>query len=238
MPATRTSFFLLMAILMLALNLIGFHQSYFLQLLNLETSMSPVMHIHVALGFTLFILFIAQSYLAWKNRFATHKKLGPVAAIVALLLLIAGIGMIREVASGYIADPTEDQLGPMMIKASAVWVSIYVEACFALFMGLAIFLRGNGDYHKRLIFLALVGITSPALSRMSQFPVMGLSPAAFTLGSMLLLVIALAIYDLRSRKRVHWVTVVGGVVQIVGLGICAAVLPYTPFGERVILMLG
>jgi cytochrome b561 len=77
MPANRSVFFVLMAILVLILNLIGFHQSYFLQFLNPETSMSPVMHIHVALGFTLFILFIAQSYLAWKNRFATHKKLGP-----------------------------------------------------------------------------------------------------------------------------------------------------------------
>lgn len=226
-----------MASLMLVLNFIGFGESYFLRLLNPDTGMPVVMHIHAAVGFGLFALFVAQSFFVYRNRFAIHRKTGPVVAVLSLLLLVAGIGMIQESAEGYVSNPSEDQVVPMLIQASSVWVSLFVEMSFAIFMGLALLLRGNSMVHKRLIFLAFVGITSPALARMGQFPVLGLSPAVFTLTSMLLLTVALVVYDLRSRRKVHFVTLIGGAVQVLGLALCAAVFPYTSIGQKVILML-
>ena len=233
----RSLFFVAMASSMLVLNFIGFGESYFLRLLDTDSSMSLTMHVHVALGFGLFALFVAQTFFAYRNRFAIHNKTGPIVAVLSLLLVVAGIGMIQEVAEGYISNPTEDQVIPALIQASSVWVSLFVEFSFAIFMGLAILLRAKGTAHKRLVFLAFVGITSPALARMGQFPVLGLSPAVFTLSSMLLLVAALAIYDFRSRGKVHVITLVGGAVQVVGLGLFAAVLPYTGVGQKVVLWL-
>jgi len=237
MAGNRSLFFVVMACVMLMINFIGFREGYFVPLLSNNSTVSMVMHVHVALGFGLFALFVVQSFLVYRNRMATHRKTGPIAALIAILLVVAGAGMILEVAEGYSANPAEDQVVPMLIKASSVWVSLFVETCFAVFIGLAILLRSKSAYHKRLIYLAFVGISSPALAQIGLFPVLGLSPAVFTVSSMLLLVICLALYDLAIRRRVHLVTVVGGTVQIVGLGLCAAVIPYTEFGQSVILKL-
>ena len=233
----RSTFFVVLAAIMLAVNLIGFIESYFQPLLNSEAAMPLVLHLHAAIGFSLFALFLVQSILAFRGNLAAHRKIGPIVALASLVLLIAGLGMIRLSAEGYVENPAESQVVPMLIQASAVWVSIFVELAFAMFMGLAILLRRNSDAHKRLVFLAFVGISSPALTRMCQFLLPDLSPAVFTLSSMLLLVIALAAYDVKRRRRVHVITVLGGAFQVVGLTLFAAVLPYTPLGQRVILAL-
>ena len=83
---------------------------------------------------------------------------------------------------------------------------------FALFVGLAIAMRRNTQTHKRCMLLATVNLATAAIARWPG--VLSLGPPAF-FGLTDLFLVPLAIRDVRSRGRLHPVTLWGGLVIIV-----------------------
>jgi hypothetical protein len=86
-------------------------------------------------------------------------------------------------------------------------------AMFALFAGLALaFRRSDPQAHKRLILLASIVFMDPSIGRWPVAFVAGNPMASFWLKCAFL--IPMAGWDLSSRKRLHWATVLGAVVLI------------------------
>jgi hypothetical protein len=93
-----------------------------------------------------------------------------------------------------------------------VWTNFAALLAFTLFLSTAIALRRHPEGHKRLMLLASISLVQPALARIFlRWPgFVGLENIMWSLVSQLLLVLALGLYDLVSRKRVHPVTLLGG----------------------------
>jgi len=91
-------------------------------------------------------------------------------------------------------------------------VPIFDMILFASFVTLAVVKRRDAQSHKRWMYLATVNLTTAAIARWPA--VLPLGPLAF-FGLTDLFIVALAIYDFRSRGRLHPVTLWAGLALIV-----------------------
>jgi hypothetical protein len=91
-------------------------------------------------------------------------------------------------------------------------VPIFDMILFPTFVWLAIAQRRNPQTHKRWMLLATVNLITAAIARWPG--VLDLGPLAF-FGLTDLFVVALAIWDFRTRGRLHPVTLWGGLLIIV-----------------------
>ncbi len=94
---------------------------------------------------------------------------------------------------------------------------------FALFVGLAVHWRNRPQTHKRLMLLATLSISQAAFARII-FPVLGenASPIMQMVLSVLF-VSAIIVWDLRTTRRLHAVTLWAGIPLIVSLPLRIAV---------------
>ena len=83
---------------------------------------------------------------------------------------------------------------------------------FTLFVSLAIAMRRDPQSHKRCMLLATLDLATAAIARWPV--VVNLGPPAF-FGLTDLFLVPLAIWDLRTRGRLHPVTLWGGLLIIV-----------------------
>lgn len=74
--------------------------------------------------------------------------------------------------------------------------------------------RNHSDIHKRLVLLSSLPIIGPALSRVSGLPFLGGEGGPFSDIAVLVLVAALVLYDLATRRRPHPATLVGSAVVL------------------------
>jgi hypothetical protein len=85
-------------------------------------------------------------------------------------------------------------------------------ALFAAFVGMAVARRRDIQAHKRYMLLATVNLMSAAIARWPVVVSAG-SPTPF-LGLADLYLVAMVVYDRRSRGRVHPVTLWGGALVV------------------------
>jgi hypothetical protein len=83
---------------------------------------------------------------------------------------------------------------------------------FALLIGGALANRRTPLTHKRLMFIAMIGMMSPAIGRMPLPPPFVGPVAIFALPDLFLL--ALMLFDLMTLGRVHRATVWGGLLLV------------------------
>ena len=119
--------------------------------------------------------------------------LGTVAALTA-----------AQRATGFVGIPVP----PLQFLA----VPLFDMALFATFTALAIARRRDAQSHKRLMLLATVNLVTAAIARWPMIGALG-PPAYFGLTD--LFVIALAVWDFRTRGRLHPVTLWGGLLILI-----------------------
>lgn len=157
-----------------------------------------------------YVGFFAQTSLVAVRRTDLHRRLGWAIAGLAVTVLVLNL----MVTLAFV--PRLRALGINVEAAMAglsgiVWQNLAALLCFAIFLPAAIVLRRRPETHKRLMLLASISIVQPAMARISRWSVFdGLDPVLFSLGGLLLLLLALALYDLISTKRLHPVTLLGG----------------------------
>ena len=78
---------------------------------------------------------------------------------------------------------------------------------FAILVGLGLYYRRRPQVHKRLMLLATVALLPPPLARMRMLNALG--PQAF-FGVTLVFIVAMVAHDYTTRRRVHAVSVWGG----------------------------
>ena len=199
-------FYVGMAIAVLITVFLGFSRSYFLKAYFGTPELSLLVHIHGLVFTSWVLLFLAQTTLVATGRTDLHRKLGVGGAVLAALLLIIGTTTaILRVKSGR-SSPI-----PEVPPLSFLAVPLFDMVVFAILISAGLVLRNRPDTHKRLMTLATIALMSAPIARLPGVVLAG--PLAF-FGLTDLFIVAMVIYDLATRRRVHPSTIWGGLLIV------------------------
>jgi hypothetical protein len=162
---------------------------------------SLVVHLHTIAYTGWLVLLAAQVLLVRTGRVAMHRRLG----LSALILLPAMLLLGPATAYYGVAD------NPYMPDKWIAWLSVnFTNAIGALVLLTAgLIMRRNPAAHKRLMVMGTIALTEPGFSRIwSSFleARFGDGYTGFYVSTYIgtfLLVIAVGIYDLATRRRLH-----------------------------------
>lgn len=198
--ATHTStswFYRGMAVAFLVTVIVGFSASSQRRIASGAPGLEPLVVLHATLFASWFVIFLMQTTFVATGRVATHRRLGVAAAVVAALLTVDGPLMA-------IAAARRGHLGP---DGLAFMLVMMVDVLgFAVCVAAAIWWRRNPETHKRCMLLGTTSMLPPAISR---WPLL----AGHLVGVPIVLLAFLAaapLRDLLTRRRVHPVSLWGG----------------------------
>jgi hypothetical protein len=207
----RPRFFLWMAAVMAAMVFYGFSLSYFLPMARGALApLAPVVHVHGSLYFAWMALLVAQSVLVAQGRIALHRSLGLTGIALATGLIIFGAIITALFARVQIADPAVYGL---------TYISLVALVAFGALFVLAMTHLREPEAHRRYVLLATIAFLIASLNRIYAYhfgldfeTYLSYLPRYLTVD---LLIVALLIYDLRTRGRIHRATLVGTAVNLV-----------------------
>jgi hypothetical protein len=223
-------FFLAATLAMLAIVVIGFAPSILmLAFVPAVPVLPPYVHVHAAIVFGWFVLVVVQASLIVKGRVDLHRPLGIAGVALGVGVIVTSSmttlnAFARVNAAANAQGVTMDAPLPMTIigidgsKAKTgleffsqvVWIDLAAIVSFATLFIAAIALRHRPDYHKRFMLIASISILGPAFARISRWPVFGAAENLLFLAiGTLFFLIAIALYDAKSIRRVHGATLIG-----------------------------
>jgi hypothetical protein len=207
--AAEHRFFTAMTLAILATVFVGFSRSFFLRPMfpDWPAPHEAIFYVHGAVFAGWIGLLLVQTALVAGGRTDLHRKVGALGALLAVAMLILGtVGALIAArrATGFVGVPVP----PLQFLA----VPLFDMVLFPAFVALALSYRRRPQYHKRLMLLATIVLTTAAIARWPG--VLELGPPAF-FGLTDLFVVALAIWDRRVLGRLHPVTLWGGAALIV-----------------------
>jgi hypothetical protein len=199
------TFFVGMAGVFLLLVFLGFAPSYYLRGIVRPYAPlvppTPLVHLHALLFSSWVALFVVQTGLVAARRTDLHRRLGVLGVVLASAMILVGtLTALRQAARG--SGP------PSLPPLTWLAVPFFDILVFAVLVGAALALRRKPQSHKRLMFVTMVALMSPAIGRMPTPSFLNDYVVTFVLPDLGLL--ALAAWDLRASGRVHRVTVLAG----------------------------
>lgn len=194
-------FFFGMTLVMLLAVLLGFARSFFLRPLfpAWPSPREPIFYVHGALFATWMVLLVAQTTLVASGRTAAHRRLGAAGVLLACAMVALGTAAALTAArrpTGFVGIPVP----PLQFLA----IPLFDMVLFAAFVALAVARRRDAQSHKRLMLLASFNLLAAAVARWPGVASAGAPPLFFGLTDLFL--VALVVWDLRSRGRLHPVT--------------------------------
>jgi hypothetical protein len=180
---------------------IGFARTYYLAgMFGAKPLGSSIVHVHAA-AFTCWLaLLVVQASLVGTGHTRAHRRLGLVGLVLAPLMVILGVLVAHEMLRRFADVPAVDSALIFAVALSEI-------AGFAVPVFFAFRLRRQPGYHKRLILIGTIAMTTAGFGR---WPIAFLlhRPLPAMLGAFALLVLLFA-YDLLSKRRVHPATLFG-----------------------------
>lgn len=207
--AAERRFYLSLSTAMIAVVFAGFAPSFYLRGLVPAAAplhpMSATVLLH-GLVFTGWVaLFMAQVALVSGGRTDLHRRLGKLGVVMlAAMTVVATVAALQGVA--------RNSAPPGITPLSWLAVPLFDIPVFVGLIGAALANRKRAQLHKRFMVTAMIGLLPPSMGRLplpSAVP-----PLAFVVVGQLVFLALLAAWDLKSRGRVHWVTMVSTVVLI------------------------
>lgn len=187
---------------------VGFARSFFLRPLFPGWPSPPetVFYVHGAVFTAWCVLLVAQPRLVASGRTDLHRTAGWWGA--ALAVAMVGLGTVGALIAA--RRPT-GFVGIPLPGVQFLAVPLFDMLLFSAFVAAAIARRGDVQGHKRLMVLASVNLMAAAIAR---WPFIGSGGplAYFALSD--LFIVALLVWDLRSRGRLHPVTLWGGLAIV------------------------
>lgn len=168
--------------------------------------------IHGLVYATWFVLFIVQVALVGARRVRLHQQMGWFGAGVAVAVVFLGFWgslIAARRPTGFIDVP----ISPLVFLV----VPLSLLLLFSIFVILAILKRRDAQMHKRCMVLASLSLVEAAVGRWPMAFLRGatllpfLSPLDLTVD---LFLVPLVWWDLHSRRRLHPVTLWGGLALI------------------------
>ncbi|MHA6719796.1 hypothetical protein ACX40Y_10140 [Sphingomonas sp. RS6] len=220
--ADDTRFFTIMACIMSGWLVLGFSTS--LVLGRSSFALPLIFHIHAFVFFGWVALYLLQNVLVANGNVRLHRRLGWLALLWLPMMLSLGIAMtVTSVRRG----------APFFFDVNQFLISNPLH--LTIFTGLvlvAIRLRRQTDWHRRLMFCAFALLTGPAWGRLLPMPLM--IPFAWwgCLAATMIWPAIGAIADVRRRGRVH-PAFAYGVAAILASQVLADVIAYSPAGYAI-----
>lgn len=191
-----------------------------------QLSFPLIIHLHAVAYGSWLLLLAAQVWLVRTRRTDVHRQLGLAVLILLPLMLVLGpAAAISQVAGN-----------PYMPDRWIAWLSVQLTNAVgsAVLLGAGFLMRRNPAAHKRLMLMGTIAVTEPGFSRIWE-PLLaarwgeGYLPFYFsTYIGTFLLVIAVGLYDVATRRRLH-PAYVGAALWIFANEALAAWLFYQPF---------
>jgi hypothetical protein len=185
--------------------------------------MTLMVALHGAVFGAWLLLFAVQTTLVSSRNVATHRKLGAVGGVLAILMVGIGFKTAVELARrGFdLSGDLNSAANPFGLLAFQLGDLV----TFTILIGLGIAYRRRADLHKRFMLLATVGpLMAAPLAHL-----MGHTPALRDKGPLILVPLVLlwsshAVYDRLSRGRIHPVSLWGPVALFVWANLEATVI--------------
>ena len=197
-------FYMGMAMAILVTVFAGFSRSYFLKAQFGTPPLSLLLHLHGLVFTSWVLLFLAQTTLVAARRVDIHRRLGVFGGVLAALVLVLGTATaIIRVKGGSAPVPGVPPLAFLAIP-------LFDMLLFAILVGAAFYYRHRADVHKRLMTLGTIALLPAPIARL-PYEFMKAGPPAF-FGVADLFIVALLVYDLATRRRVHPATIWGGLL--------------------------
>ncbi len=225
-----------MAVFLLVLNFVGFAPTFFLKPLFDTPELPVYTHLHGALFASWFVLLFLQTALVARGNVGLHRRLGMFGAALAAAMVASGLAVLYFGVVAFRAS------GGSLPRASAfAWGNLTLLIAFASFVTLAMVYRRRVDAHKRLMLLATLSMTGQALARIAVFPGLQIGPreaseAVYGLGGLALLLVVVAIHDLRERSTLHPSVKWGCPLLLGSILVAALFLPNTGLGQGLVLL--
>ena len=196
-------FFAAMAIIVAGTTFLGFAPSYYLAPMFGARPLSILLHVHGVVFTAWILVYVAQTALISTRRADVHRIVGPLAVALAIVMVPLGIAtaiVTKQVAAAAHLPP---QGPPLIFPLGAILT-------FAVLVSAGTVLHNRAAWHKRLMLLGTVAILTTPLARVTRIMQLGMTPALGGIVFTDILLGALAIYDVRTRGRLHPATVWGG----------------------------
>ncbi len=229
-------FFVGMALAILAAVVLGFARTFFLRPLFPDFSAPPetfFMFHGVAFAAWVLLLVVQPSLIA-AGRADVHRKVGRAGVVLAITMVVLGI-----VGAVIAAGRSTGFVGIPIPGVQFLIVPFVDMVLFASFVGLAIARRDDPQAHKRLMLLATLNLVTAAVARWPFDIMQGGPPVFFGITDAFL--IPLVVWDLVTRRRLHPVTLWGGLVIIVSQPLrllLSGTAAWTGFGSWLTGLLG
>lgn len=188
--SARPKVFVWAAVAALAVVFLGFAQTYYLKGLFGTPELAGLVHAHGLVMTLWFGTLVAQALLVATGNVRVHRRLGIFGAGVAVLVLVVGTATAINAARNGVTP------GPPPLVFLAIPLGDMVV--FAILVALGFAYRGRGDFHKRYMVCASLGIVTAAIARL---PVPGGLPAFFAVTDVL--IIAFIAADTYANRRLH-----------------------------------
>ena len=216
---THNRFFVTMAALLLVIVFVGFAPTFYLKIFFDTPELPWYVHLHGAVLSAWFMLFLTQTVLIKTKRTTTHRRLGVLAGVTAVLLVLMTLFMVLN------ADASMGARGALMRRGTelTVLVNLWLLTAFSVLVVVGISFRHRPAVHKRAMLLASIALVTPALGRIARFSVFAEAGIALVLAVLLSLMLTIWVHDFLSDKRMHATTVwgsaliFGGVLASAGL---------------------
>ncbi|MCB0667165.1 MAG: hypothetical protein KDC80_15160 [Saprospiraceae bacterium] len=207
---SRNSFFFWMAVLCAFYIFGGFTVTYLRPLVTGSLSNFPAaVHIHGLLFFTWTLFLIMQSALVLKNRVLLHRSLGLAGISLATAMVIFGFIV------SLLANVERIEAGNSARAYDLGFSNTFVLISFAVMVAFAIGKRKHAASHKRLMLLATCMLLNAPVGRLYR-PLFspGFPPPWVVFVTVDIILVALIFYDWRTLRRIHSITIIGGIVLL------------------------
>lgn len=217
------AFFPAMSLLLIVCVFVGFAPTYYLRP-PAAGSIPAYLHVHGAAMTAWFLLLLLQTTLIATRRRALHRRLGFAGAGIAVVIALLNPFVVAW------SVPNRQSGTPVELMALIVVGDLLVVAIFAVLVGLAIRWRRHPETHSRMLLLASIAVSGPALGRFS-LNLMGTPfPGVLALMALPLLVV---IHDRVLMKRVHPVSAWAS-AAIIGSLVLSVVIANTAPGAAIV----
>ena len=176
---------------------VGFAPSFYLRGFFHEPPLSSLAVAHGTVASAWIVLLLTQSLLVRSGNVHLHRRLGVAGALLAAVMVVLGVWTaLVAAARGTIGDRVQAPPLEFLI------VPLGQILTFGVLTAVAIALRHRPEVHRRLMIVATIHLTAPAVVRAAQ----GLLHVASPLPALVVtsaLVILCIVYDAITRGRVH-----------------------------------
>jgi uncharacterized membrane protein YozB (DUF420 family) len=203
-------FFTGTALVMAAVVFTGFARTFFLRpwFPEIPAPPEPIFLTHGLVFSAWMVLLVIQTALIATGRRAVHQSLGLFGALLAVAVVTFGVSgalVAAERPGGFMNVPVP----PLQFLI----VPLLDMTIFGTCVALAVIWRKHPQSHKRLMLLATISMLTAAFARFPLEAMFNNVIVAFILTD--LFIVALAVWDVRSRGRLHPVTAWAGGFTIV-----------------------